>query len=81
MSFPRFLAWLVLAQAVGIVVAETSPAGVVYRVPDSRQGWVGSLKLILDTAQQGGGVNPTLGAATLAYRTWRPSVQGSWFTQ
>lgn len=30
MSFPRFLAWLVLAQAAGIVVAETSPAGVVF---------------------------------------------------
>ena len=33
-----------------------SPAGVVLKVEDSRQGWVAALRLVIDTCEAGGGV-------------------------
>ena len=42
-------------QAVAPLLSSPSPGAAVVKVDDSRQGWVDSLKLVLDTAENGGG--------------------------
>ena len=57
MSFPRFLAWLVLAQVAGIVVAETAAPGAVFAALGLSFGVAAALR------------SPRFGAVALAAAT------------